>query len=332
MKRTAFIMISAILFITLTLSGACFAKPIVLKYGCTVSPETPLYRSMVFFSVLVNERTNGAVQIKTYPLEQLGTSPELAQGVANGTVDMTQLSPGEIATVSPPFEFLDMPFLFNNLDQTMRAVEGPVGQEMSANLLKSRGIRVLAWAYFGVRYVTSKKPLRKAEDFKGFKIRTWPARIVAEGWSAAGANPTPMAFGELYTGLQQGIVEGQSNVLVNIETKKLYEVQKYMNQFNDNHALCAVLIHEKAFQKIPPEYQKVVIYAAEKAAAYAMGSTLVSQDELMKKLKTQGMEVIVPEPGEIQKLQKMVYETVPPKFMDRWGEDLFNKVRELTGM
>jgi len=329
-----FLWLAAILSVCVVLGAAdpAAAQTINLKYGTVVAPDTPLYRSMVFFSTLVAERTGGRVQVKTYPLEQLGTAPELAQGVANGTVDMVQLSPGELATVYPPFEFLDMPFLFNSVDQALTAVRGPVGQTMAANLLKQKGINCLAYSYFGVRYVTSNKPLRGPEDLRGFKIRVWPAKVVAEGWKAAGANPTPMAFGELYTGLQQGVVEGQSNVLVNIMSKKFYEVQKFLNPYYDNFALTVTVIHDKTFQKVPREYQQVMIDAAREAASYGMGDTMILEGSLMEKLKGFGMTVVPVPPDAVRKLQKTVYDTVPPKFEDRWGKELFGKVRELAGM
>jgi tripartite ATP-independent transporter DctP family solute receptor len=325
-------MLALILVFVLAFQGASSAQTYNLKYGCTVSPDTPLYRSMVFFSSLVSAKTNGKVQVKTYPLEQLGTSPELAQGLANGTVDMAQISPGELATVFPPFEFLDMPFLFNSLNQALQAIQGEVGETIAKNLLKERGINAMAYAYLGVRYVTSNKPLKNVDDLKGFKMRVWPAKVVAEGWKATGANPTPMAFGELYTGLQQGVVEGQSNVLVNTNSKKFYEVQKYLNAFYDNFAITVTCIHDKTFQKLPKEYQKILIDSARDAASYGMGDTMILEDSLMEKLKGHGMTLINVDPDVISKLQQMVYSTVPPKFEDRWGKELFGKVRALAGM
>ena len=331
MKRIALVLVMALVF-TVAFQELSHGQTVNLKYGCTVAVDTPLYRSMVFFSNVVAARTGGKVQVKTYPLEQLGTSPELAQGLANGTVDMAQISPGELATVFPPFEFLDMPFLFNNLGQALKAIEGEVGEAIAKNLLKERGINAMAYAYLGVRYVTSNKPLRTIDDLKGFKMRVWPAKVVAEGWKAVGANPTPMAFGELYTGLQQGVVEGQSNVLVNTYSKKFYEVQKYLNAFYDNFAITATCIHDKTLQKLPKEYQQIVIQAAKEAAAYGMGDTMTLEDSLMEKLKGHGMTLINVDPAVISKFQKMVYDTVPPKFEDRWGKELFGKVRVLAGM
>ncbi|GAI05652.1 unnamed protein product, partial [marine sediment metagenome] len=191
-----------------------------------INPTKPYAIAGEYFAELVKEKTNGEVEIQVFPSSQLGNQRDLIEGLIFGTLDLTLTSTAVLGNFLPKIAIFDLPFLFRDVKHAYKALDS-IGMEIGKEL-EPKGIKLLAFFENGVRHLTNNvRPVRAPEDMKGLKIRVMEQKIYIEMMKALGANPTPMAFGELFTALQQGTVDGQENPVSHIWTKRFFEVQKY---------------------------------------------------------------------------------------------------------
>lgn len=215
------------------------------------------------FAKVVKEKTNGKIIVQTYPASQLGGEREQLEGVQMGTIEMAALSTGPFPGIFPDIMVLDMPYLFFTREAAFKVLDGPVGQEILDRLLQQTGIRALAWGENGFRNFTNNiRPILRPEDLKGLKIRTMenPAHMAIV--RTLGGDPTPMAFGEVYTALAQKTVDGQENPVSLIVSMRFHEVQKYCTLDGHVYNPYLLIINEKFFQSLDPDSQKALQDAA----------------------------------------------------------------------
>jgi tripartite ATP-independent transporter DctP family solute receptor len=216
MKRISVVCLVALLVFAGT---AAFAAEFTLKLGHIADPQNPYAQGAVKFTELVKEKTDGAVEIQIFPSSQLGNQRDLIEGLTFGTVDMTLTSTAVLGNFLTEAAVFDLPFIFRDIPHAYKALD-TVGMEICKPLEK-RGIKVLAMFENGVRHMTNNRnPIRKPEDVKGLKIRVMEQPIYIEMMKVLGASPTPMAFGELFTAMQQGVVDGQENPAAHIYTSR----------------------------------------------------------------------------------------------------------------
>ncbi|HCL90589.1 MAG TPA: C4-dicarboxylate ABC transporter substrate-binding protein [Candidatus Atribacteria bacterium] len=264
MKKISLIVIISL--VTLLLVGSfVFAEPkFVLKLGHIANPEKPYAQAAVKFAELVKEKTNGEVEIQIFPSSQLGNQRDLVEGLTFGTVDMTLTSTAVLANFLPKMAIFDLPFIFRDIPHTYKALD-TIGMEMGKDL-EAKGMKLLAFFENGVRHLTNNiRPVRTPEDMKGLKIRVMEQPVYIEMMKALGANPTPMAFGELFTALQQGTVDGQENPVSHIWTKRFFEVQKYISLTGHTYSAEPLLISMITWNKLSPEYQEAIMQSAVEA-------------------------------------------------------------------
>lgn len=229
------------------------------------SPATNdrLEASLQEFAKAVKEKTNGKIIVQTYPASQLGGEREELEGVQMGTIEMAALSTGPFPGIFPDIMVLDMPYLFFTREAAFKVLDGPVGQEILDRLLQNTGVRALAWGENGFRHFTNNiRPILKPEDLKGLKIRTMenPAHMAIV--RTLGGDPTPMAFGEVYTALAQKTVDGQENPISLIVSMRFHEVQKYCTLDGHVYNPYLLIINEKFFQSLDADSQKALKDAA----------------------------------------------------------------------
>ncbi len=253
------ILSTAMMLVMLTASLA--SAEIVLKLGHIADPENPYAQGAVHFAKLVKERTKGEVDIQVYPSSQLGNQRDLVEGLTFGTVDMTLTSNAVLGNFIPEISVLDLPFIFRDLDHAYKALD-TVGMEI-AKQGEARGIKTLAIWENGIRHMTNnKRPIKTPADMAGLKIRVMEQPIYITMMESLDASPTPMAFSEIYTALQKGVIDGQENPLAHIATKRFYEVQKFVSLSGHTYASEPLLISTIAWNKLNDEQKKVVAQAA----------------------------------------------------------------------
>ena len=226
--------LSILMFLALTSNVAAAST---IRVGHVLAPTHPYQLGLEKFSELVSEKTGGKVKVEVFHSSQLGNERDLIEGLQLGTVEMCIVSTAPLSNFTTQFNVFDLPFIFSETQKTREILDGPIGQEI-LDTLDAQGIVGLCYFENGFRNVTNNvRPITKPEDLKGLKIRTMESPIHMASFRAMGANPTPMALGELFTALQLGTVDGQENPLAIINTSKFYEVQKFLSITEHFYAL-----------------------------------------------------------------------------------------------
>src|SRR5919112_4015053 len=250
---------------TLAISAALIASPAwaqqVLRLAHNAAPGNPKAEASLKFAELVNQKTNGRVKIEVGGSAQYGDDVEALTNMRLGTLAFSANSQGSTSGVVPQFAVLGLPFLFKDLPQAWKVLDGPVGEKLGVHA-KEKGLVLLALWDNGIRHVSNNvRPITKPEDLSGVKLRTPPDPITVDIFKALGANPTPMPFSELYIALQQGVVDGQENPLMNIYSSKLHEVQKFISLTGHKYEATPLLASSVIFKAMSKADQQNVLEA-----------------------------------------------------------------------
>jgi tripartite ATP-independent transporter DctP family solute receptor len=257
------------LFVALVLFSASTAgaADIALKLGHIADPQNPYAQGAAKFADLVKEKTRGSVEIQVFPSSQLGNQRDLVEGLTFGTVDMTMTSTAVFGNFIPEMGVFDLPFIFRDIAHTYKVLD-TIGME-TAKKGEARGIKTLGMMENGVRHMTNnRQPIKVPADMKGLKIRVMEQPVYIEMMKLLDASPTPMAFGEIYTALQKGVIDGQENPLAHIWTSRFFEVQKYVSLTGHTYSAEPLLISTIAWKKLSPDQQKALEEAAAESVAW----------------------------------------------------------------
>ena len=296
----------------------CFAGAVnaqtakVIKLGTTVNEQDSFQVAALKFGELVKERTNGAYTVEIYPNAALGDERTMLEGMQMGTLDMGVITSGPFVNFVPEFGVLDMPFLFANNAHAYAVLDGEIGQSILAKL-DDVGIKGLAYAERGFRNLTNRvRPVVKAEDIKGLKIRVMENEVYIASFKALGANAVPMAWTEALTAMQQGTIEGQENPVNVIHAFKLWESQKYATLTRHAYAAAIFTMSKALFDKMPADVQKIVKDAAQEAAVYERDWVAKNEARQMADMVKNGMEVVeAPDLASFKAAVQSVYAKYP---------------------
>ena len=325
------IALSLILVPALLMSpGSAKAGKLVIKMGLVESANlelAPATQAATVFKHIVESQAGDRVEIKLFPSGQLGWERELIEGLRMGTVDMAITSDGPVGGFFEPILVLSIPYLFRSNALAWKVLDGPFGQELTEALRKATGIRALAISELGYRnFTNNKRPVQTPADMKGLKIRTMENPIHMAIVRSLGADPTPISFGELYSALQQGIVDGQENSVGVIAMTKAYEVQKYMIMEGHIYGPTFLWINDKRYQKLDPDLQQLFREAATVAAfTQRCGSKLLEATQLPKMIKA-GMQVYNPSKDDMAAFKKTAQPPVMKKVEKMIGREWIDKL------
>ncbi|MFP7478920.1 TRAP transporter substrate-binding protein [Terribacillus saccharophilus] len=280
--------------------------------GSPIAETHPGHEAFKRFEQLVEERSEGRLDIKIYGNGVLGDDRELTESVQRGTIHMTVSSTSPVANFDPSFYIFDLPFLLPDRETAYKILDGDIGQRLLHNL-ESQNIVGLGYWENGFRQITtSNKPIDSAEDLQGIKIRTMENQLHIAAWREFGANPTPMSFGELFTGLQQGTVDGQENPLALIETNKFYEVQEHLILSNHIYTPFVVMMNKEFHDELPKDLQTIINESMQEAKDYQR-DMMIDQDERILQIVTedgvQVSELPEEEKEKLRELSEPVYES-----------------------
>ena len=276
----------------LSLPDDALAETFKVKIAHVDTVEHPKHLAFLKFKGLVEERSKGRLQVTVFHGGQLGDERENIEGAQLGTVHLACVSNGVMVPFSEKFMLLDIPFLFADYAQA-RAIIDTKGQALLFEGLDKIGLVGLAIWEQGYRNVsTSKKAIRKLEDIKGMKIRTMEAPLHVTAFRGLGSNPTPMSFSQLYTSLQQGVVDGQENPLYVLTQEKFYEVQDYVALTRHIYDPMPVIASKKWMDSLPADLQKIVTQAMAEVTNYEREIAEALVVEAGKKLPGLGVEVV----------------------------------------
>jgi tripartite ATP-independent transporter DctP family solute receptor len=247
------------------------------------------------FAALLEEKTAGALKGEVFASGQLGQETEVIQNVQMGAIEATIIGHDPLAQFATETTILSQPYLFESHDQAFKLLDGELGVKLG-DLLKAKGLRVLAWGNNGARvYTNDKKPLATPADFAGLKMRSPQNPVNLAITEAFGGIPIAMPYGEVYTALQQGTIDGQENAVINIYPARLQEVQKYMSMTNHLLSFVVLVMNENTFAALPSDQQEAVQAAATEAMAEERATAQALADELTQKMRAEGVEVNEPD-------------------------------------
>ena len=226
----------------------------VLQAGHSLPDDHPYHLGFLEMAENIEERTDGRVIIEVFPNSEIGAERELTEGMTLGTVDFVVSSTAPVTNFVPELEVLDVPFVFKDRESAVKLLEGDIGQGLF-DKLQDNGIIGLSWGENGYRHITNGiRPIHTPEDLKGLKIRTQENEIHLAAFRALGAQPTPMAWNEAITGLQQGVVDAQENPAIVADQFSLYDSkQKYMTLTGHVYSVAIYMMSEKTYDKLPED-------------------------------------------------------------------------------
>ncbi|WP_209123408.1 TRAP transporter substrate-binding protein [Alkalihalobacillus sp. BA299] len=269
-----------------------------LKFGHHLADAHSLSKQVVEFKRIVEEKTDGQVQIEIYPAGQLGQQKDLLEGLKMGTVDMTLVDTGVLANFYKPMALLDAPYLFDNLDQSVNALQGELGDKLMKGTLEEAQIRALALypASFRSTVLTEKSvdspDSFQLSDIAGKKIRTLDSPSVIETFKSFGAVPVSMPSGEVYSGLQTHVVEGVESNPEFLRTIKIDEVGKYI--VDTKHVLVhqAIGISDKKYNELPDDLRTALDEALAESVEWYSSQAVEIDEKARQALVEAGMEII----------------------------------------
>ncbi len=276
------------------------------------------------FKAEVARLTNNTLQVDVFPAMQLGGAKENVDGVRAGTLGLTWVGAAFMSRIAPEIEAVSLPFVFKNRESAYRVIDGPVGKAIDQKLL-DKGFVVLGWMELGMRHVTnSKGPIKTVDDLKGMKIRMQPNETHLASFRALGANPVAMDVKELYSALEQKVVDGQENPYTVIDANRFAEVQKYLSNSSHFFDFIVVVASKRVFDKMTPANQKAVRQAMATTVEYQRKLAAQDEQKSLANLKTKMTYTEIPAETfeQMRKLTAPVVESVKK----RAGADLVNQV------
>jgi len=307
------------------LSSAAWAADVTIKLGHIAEPVHPYGQGADYFAKKVAEKSNGAIEVKVFPSSQLGGQKELIEGLVYGSIDMALVGTAVLGQFQPQISIFDLPFLFEDRTHAYKSLDS-VGMDIGKNL-EPRGVKLLGYMENGIRHLTNNvHAVKSPADLDGLKIRVMTNKIYIEMMKSLGASPTPMAFGELYTAMQQGVVDGQENPSAHIFTKRFFEVQKYASLTAHAYAPEPVVISMITWNKLNADQQAVVQAAATEAIAWQRDLSTRQDDDYWAKIKATGkMEVLEVDRSKFAAATQPVY----AEFASVVGQDNLDKIAAL---
>lgn len=290
-----------------------------LKFGNDLAPEHPLNVRAVEAFGRINKATNGRVAVKAFANSQLGGDPAMVTQLRTGALEMAAI-PGAILTLVPVAQIENLAYAFPDRETVFRAMDGDLGVVIRSEI-QSKGIVVLdkIWENGFRDITTSTKPVRSVADVQGLKIRVSPGKIRIDTFQSLGAAPSPIATNELYTALQTHVVDAEENALLNIETQKFFEVQKYVSRSQHMWTGYWFLINPDTWNRFPPDVQRTIATELNRAAVLARSDTGLMSRSIEDKLQRRGMQFTDCDTASFRK------KLIDAKYYERWKAEFGTK-------
>ena len=278
-------------------AGAAQAQT-VLKMGYPTAKESHYGVGSTVFCDEIEKGTAGRYKCQHFPASALGGEREMIEAVQLGTQDIVNTSTGPLGNFVPEVKIVDIPFLFRDYDHARKTMDGPIGQDLLKKM-QAKGLVGLAWTENGFRHMTNnKRAITKAADAAGLKMRTMENKVHMEGYKTFGILPTPMAWPEVFTALQQGTVDGQENPIPVILSAKFSQVQKHLSLTGHVYSPAVIILSPNVWNKLSDADKQVFVAAAQKGAAAQRKKVNDDENNGIAQLKKDGMQVVERVDGE----------------------------------
>ena len=293
--------------------GAASGDPVKLTVAYA-DPETSVFgKGAAAFAEKLEELSGGSMTCTMYPNGTLGSIPEVAAMIQQGTCDVSPIVTSSLVDFCPELGVFDLPFLFADYDEAREIINGEAGDYLAGKMAEAN-MHVGSWMTMGFRETTSKKPINSIADFRGLKIRTQSNEVHQAIFSALGAAPTIINFSELYTAMEQSTVDAQENPYVNIQSNAYFEVQDYLVETNHVFQFAALLISNAAYNKLTDEQKGWVDEAAAYAADVEWEATMTDNETAKQACIDAGMTFVELDHDELLNATKSVYDAYDAQY------------------
>ncbi|UUP19201.1 TRAP transporter substrate-binding protein [Nitratireductor thuwali] len=289
MKAIARTLIAGLAGVLVT--GTALAQEMTLKLGHLANEENTWHKAAVKFGEELSALTDGRIAVEVYPNESLGKEMDLINGMQLGTADMT-ITGESLQNWAPMAALLAVPYAYKSLEHMDEVASGEIGDQIEAQIIEKAQIRPIAYFARGPRNLTSNRPITSPDELNGLKLRVPNVPLFVDVWGALGAQPTPMAFSEVFTSLQNGTIDGQENPLALIYSANFYEVQSHVNLTEHVRSWIYLTISEMTWNKLSDEDKEAVMEAASRAQEYERELFLEDEQRLANVLKEKGMTFV----------------------------------------
>ena len=280
---------------------------IILKAALSQNPSEPQVRAVEFFAELVAEGTEGRIQVQLYPNNQLGNQRDVVEGLQMGSVELANIA-SVMASFVPEVNLFELPFLFDGPEHFDRVVDSSIGLSLAPSF-ERRGLHLLGYFDVGERHImTTKRPVERLEDLGGLKIRTMENRLHLATFKAFGANPLPMAYGELYTALEQGVIDGAEAADPNYFAKRFYEPAPYWARVGWIRLMEYVVMSRSFYDGLSPDDRAVIDEAARALILQQRSWYRAEADSALERLRDAGVRISIPDREPFRAAARSVYE------------------------
>ena len=309
-------------------NGAPEAKTYSFTLSCDSPEDSVTYLFANKFKEEVEKATDGQATIQVFPNGTMGGDVEATESCLNGEIDFVALTTAPMVNFIPELAVFDMPSVFENIEIARKVVDGDFFNKLEG-IYEENGFKILGFADQGFRQMSTNKLVSTIGDFEGQKIRTMENPYHIAYWRAIKANPTPMAFAEVYIGLQQGTIDAQENPYEVIVGAKLYEQQKYI--INTNHVihLVSLVTNSSKFDALPAEIQTAITESADTAKVWAREQADERINERVATMESSGTEIVELSPelkAEMKEMAGPVYDMI----RDKIGDELVDALLDAT--
>ncbi|MDN4071890.1 TRAP transporter substrate-binding protein [Fictibacillus terranigra] len=308
-------------------SGKSGIQQRTIKAGIGLNEDHPEGQGMIKFKELVEKKSGGKMKVQNFFSATLGDDQKMTEALQGGLQEVTVPSTSPLVGMIKEYGIFDFPFVFNTEEEAYAVLDGKVGQELLKKLPEHNLIGLGYWEN-GFRNLTnSKHPVKTAEDFKGLKIRTMQNEVHLDAFKKLGANPSPMAFSEVFTALEGKTVDGQENPLATIKSSKYDEVQSYLSMTKHVYTPFVFLVSKKFWDGLSEEEQKIMKDSAVEAGKYQRDLNRKENEKALKDLEKAGMKVNEVSDAEKEKMKEII-KPVTDKYAKKFGEDLVNQMMD----
>lgn len=325
---------SILIVIALLILGGCSntvankksTNEYVLRLGHLQTETHPYQQGALKFKEVVEEKSNGRIKIDIFPSSQLGNGRDQIEGAQIGSIHFHIGSVAPVTNFAPKFNILNLPYLFESREHAFRVLDGKIGKDIAKDL-ENKGLINLGYMENGWRHITNnKKPIKTSEDAAHLKLRVQESPPYISFVRALGSTPVPVPFGELYTALEQNVVDGQENPLAQIYLNRLHEVQSHLTLSAHNYDAAIFLMSKTTFDTMPTDLQKIIEDASKEAIKFERKVALEEEGKLLEDLRKSDIQIVEdPDLESFKNAVKPVYK----EFESSIGKELFDEVNKL---
>ncbi len=316
--------ISAIVLGVFAACATAQTTPIKMRFSHSHNTSDSQHIAAVEFAKRVKERTQGAIDIQVYPNNQLGNDVSMVAGVRGGTIDIGATGTPFLSGIVPHLNALDTPYIFENAQHVAKVMDGSVGKSL-LDELGGFQIKGLAFWEIGFRCLAnSKRPVNKAEDIKGLKIRTTPNPAHIKAFQLLGASPQPMPYAEVFSALETKAVDGHENPPNVMLSSKMYEVQKYLSLTRHAYTALVVFMNKGKFESLSPEHQKILLEEAAATATFQRNLNAKDEAATLAELHKNGMQIN--EKPDIESIKNIVKDETRKLYIEKNGDELLKAI------